>query len=85
MTDLGVAIRYLGVQFSHTSRGLLLHQYDFAMSILHLAQMHDCRPTFVLMAEGMILRRSMNAPLVNATLYRQLVGKLALVLTLLLL
>jgi hypothetical protein len=76
MTDLGSVTRYLGVQFQQTRHGLLLHQHDFAMNILLLAQMLDCRPTFVPMAEGTILRRSMNAPTVNAQLYRQLVGKL---------
>jgi hypothetical protein len=76
MTDLSSVTRYLGIQFQRTHHGLLLHQHDFAMSILLLAQMLDFRPTFVPMAEGTVLRRSMNAPTVNAQLYRQLVGKL---------
>jgi hypothetical protein len=76
MTDLGSVTRYLGVQFQWTHHSLLLHQHDFAMSILQLAQMLDCRPTFVPMAKGIVLRRSMNAPMVDAQLYRQFVGKL---------
>jgi hypothetical protein len=44
-TDLGDITCYLGVQFLCTSRRLLLHQHDFALSILRLTNMLATYPS----------------------------------------
>jgi hypothetical protein len=67
MIDLGNITRYLGIQF---------HRTHHALSILQLAHMFDNRPTYVPMAEGMVIQRSMQAPPFDGCSYRQLVGKL---------
>lgn len=74
MTDLSLITRDLGVQFHCTSHGLLLQQTAYAHSILALTNMEDSRPTLVPYQDGIILRHFMLS--VNATLYRQLMGKL---------
>jgi hypothetical protein len=76
MTNLNLITRYLGVQFHCTSHGLLLQQTAYAHSILALTNMEDSRPTLVPYQDGIILRHFMGSLLVNATLYRQLMGKL---------
>jgi hypothetical protein len=69
ITYLGHITCYLGIQFHYTSQGLLLHQGDFSISILHLANMMDNLPTFVSMAEGTLIKHSMNAPPIDGRLY----------------
>ena len=74
--DLGPLDRYLGVQFDRTTTGLHMHQRQYALSILKLFQMEDCKPSLTPLPEGLILSKHSDTPLVDATLYRMLVGKL---------
>ena len=74
--DLGPIQKYLGVQFDRDSTGLRMHQTEYALSILHLFQMENCTPSYTPLPEGLILSKDSHTPLVDATLYMMLVGKL---------
>ena len=66
----------LDVQFERDSCGLRMHQTQYALSILHQFQMEQCAPCHTPLPEGMVLSKYTSMPLVDATLYRMLVGKL---------
>ena len=74
--DLGPISRYLGVQFDRTATGLHMHQRQYALSILQLFHMQDCKPSLTPLPEGLSLSKHSDTPPVDATLYRMLVGKL---------
>ena len=74
--DLGPIHRYLGVQFERTPTCLHMHQTDYALSILQQFGMDNCNPSPTPLPEGLLLSKQTNTPLVDATLYRMLVGKL---------
>lgn len=74
--DLGPIQRYLGVQFERNSTALRMHQTEYAISILHQSGMQDCAPSSTPLPEGTTLSKDSATPLVDATIYRMLVGKL---------
>ena len=74
--NLSPITRYLGVQFDRTNTGLHLHQRQYALGILQLFQMEDCKPSLTPLPEGLTLSKNTDTPPVDATLYRMLVGKL---------
>ena len=74
--DLGPIRRYLGVEFDRTPTGLHMHQREYALSILRLFHMEDCKSSFTPLPEGLILSKDSGTPPIDATLYRMLVGKL---------
>ena len=74
--DLGPIRRYLGVQFDRTPTGLHMHQSEYALSILRLFNMEDCKPSLTPLPEGFTLSKNSDTPPVDPTLYRMLVGKL---------
>jgi hypothetical protein len=74
--DLGPIRRYLGVQFDHNDTGLHMHQKEYALSILQQFSMEACSPSLTPLPEGILLSKDSATPLVDATLYRMLVGKL---------
>ena len=76
MTDLGKVRRYLGISFEQTTLGILLHQKDYAASILKEFGMQDCRPATTPLPEGQILVADMKSPTIDKTHYYKLVGKL---------
>ena len=53
-----------------------MHQRDYALSILKLFNMEDCKSSMTPLPEGLILSKDSATPPVDATLYRMLVGKL---------
>jgi hypothetical protein len=53
-----------------------MHQTEYALSILQQFNMEQCSPSHTPLPEGMTLSKDSNTPLVDATLYRMLVGKL---------
>ena len=74
--DLGPITRYLGIQFDRTPTTLRMHQTEYALSILHQFGMDTCKPSQTPIPEGLLLSTHSDSPLVDATLYRMLVGKL---------
>lgn len=76
ITYYGPIIKYLGVNFVHHSRNLLLHQESYTLSILDKFYFLECRPSFISLNEGVMLRCEIRTTSVDSTLYKRIVGKL---------
>eukprot|EP00253_Pinus_taeda_P016509 PITA_16509 len=76
MTDLGHLHYFLGLQVLQSKEGISLSQSKYACDILRHFHMEDCKPAPSPFQSGVKLSVSCTSPGVDATLYRQLVGKL---------
>eukprot|EP00253_Pinus_taeda_P006432 PITA_06432 len=76
MTDLGHLHYFLGLQVLQSKEGISLSQSKYACDILRHFHMQDCKPAPSPFQSGVKLSVSCTSPEVDATLYRQLVGKL---------
>eukprot|EP00253_Pinus_taeda_P012672 PITA_12672 len=76
MTDLGHLHYFLGLQVLQSKEGISLSQAKYACDILRHFHMEDCKPAPSPFQSGVKLSVSCTSPEVDATLYRQLVGKL---------
>eukprot|EP00253_Pinus_taeda_P008972 PITA_08972 len=76
MTDLGHLHYFLGLQVLQSKEGISLSQSKYAFDILRHFHMEDCKPAPSPFQSGVKLSVSSTSPEVDATLYRQLVGKL---------
>ncbi|KAK9075210.1 hypothetical protein SSX86_003531 [Deinandra increscens subsp. villosa] len=73
--DLGNLHYFLGLQASHTPKGLFLNQANYATDIIERAKLTDAKPVSTPMSTGLVLT-SDGDPFEDATLYRSLVGAL---------
>ena len=76
MTDLGHLHYFLGLQVLQSQEGIFLSQSKYACDILRHFHMEDCKPAPSPFQSRVKLSVSCTSPEVDATLYRQLVGKL---------
>eukprot|EP00253_Pinus_taeda_P004510 PITA_04510 len=76
MTDLGHLHYFLGLQVLQSKEGISLSQFKYAYDLLCHFHMEDCKPTPSPFQSGAELSVTCTSPEVDATLYRQLVGKL---------
>ncbi|BAH92510.1 Os04g0196500 [Oryza sativa Japonica Group] len=76
MSDLGALRYYLGIEVTQDSDGITLGQAAYAGKILEKAGLKDCNPCQTPMEVRLKLRKGSDFPLVDATLYRSLVGSL---------
>eukprot|EP00253_Pinus_taeda_P023918 PITA_23918 len=76
MKDLGHLHYFLGLQVLQSKEGISLSQSKYACDILRHFHMEDCKPAPSPFQSGIKLSVSCTSPEVDATLYRQLVGKL---------
>lgn len=76
MSDLGELSYFLGMEFSPTSKGVLLHQKKYASDILRRFNMQNCNPAVTPMEPGLKLSKTSEGNKVNATLYKQIIGSL---------
>eukprot|EP00253_Pinus_taeda_P023024 PITA_23024 len=76
MTELGHLHYFLGLQVLQSKEGISLSQSKYACDILRHFHMEDCKPAPSPFQSGVKLSVSCTSPEVDATLYRQLVGKL---------
>ena len=76
MTDLGHLHYFLGLQVLQSQEGIFLSQSKYACDILRHFHMEDCKPAPSPFQSGVKLSVTCTSPEVDATLYRQLVGKL---------
>eukprot|EP00253_Pinus_taeda_P029202 PITA_29202 len=76
MTDLGHLHYFLGLQVLQSKECISLSQSKYACDILRHFHMEDCKPAPSPFQSGVELSVSCTSPEVDATLYRQLVGKL---------
>lgn len=79
MSDLGLLSYYLGLEVHQSANSITLCQPAYVEKILEKAGMVDCNPCSVPMEPWLKLSKVSNNPLVDATLYRSIVGSLSYV------
>ncbi|PKU76601.1 Retrovirus-related Pol polyprotein from transposon TNT 1-94 [Dendrobium catenatum] len=76
MRNLGPLANFLGIQTSHTSYGVLLHQQQYATRILERAGMHNSKPVATPLSCKTESSTNCSSEFPNPHLYRQLIGSL---------
>lgn len=76
MSDLGEIQKYLGIEFSRSQQGLLLHQKSYIIKDLKDFHMLECRPSTLPIDAGKYLTEDTSTTFVDPTFYRKLVGHL---------
>eukprot|EP00253_Pinus_taeda_P001646 PITA_01646 len=76
MTDLGLLHYCLGVEVWQTENNIFLSQSKYARNLVDRFRMQDCKPATTPMEPGLKLSAQSSSPLVDETLFRQLVGSL---------
>eukprot|EP00253_Pinus_taeda_P013728 PITA_13728 len=76
MTDLGHLHYFLGLQVLQSKEGISLSQSNYAYDLLRHFHMEDCKPAPSPFQSRAKISVTCTSPEVDATLYRQLVGKL---------
>ena len=74
MTDLGILSQFLGLEISQTKAGIKVHQSKYALEFLNKFKMKDCKARKTPFLSGVNLEEADSSPMVNNTLYRQLIG-----------
>jgi hypothetical protein len=76
MSDLGLLHYYLNIGVKQSVSGISLSQDDYTMKILERSDMTGCNQCHVLMEARLKLSKQSTQPLVDATIYRSIVGSL---------
>jgi hypothetical protein len=76
MDDLGLLSYYLGIEVHQKPEGITLCQEAYAKKVLESCGMNDCKPTHIPMEAHLELSKKSEAPAVDATEYRKVVGSL---------
>eukprot|EP00253_Pinus_taeda_P028983 PITA_28983 len=76
MKDLGLLHYFLGLEIWQRSGGLFVSQGKYAREILEKFNMHGCKPVDTPLPGGWRKGDATSVELVDATVYRQLVGSL---------
>ena len=64
----------MGLEISQSDLGIKVHQSKYASDLLKKFRMKDCKLSKTHFLSGVKLEEALSTPLVNNTLYRQLVG-----------
>ena len=70
MTDLGLLSQFLGLEIPQKK----VHQSKYALDFLNKFNMKYCKPSKTPFLSGVKLEEADSSPMVNNTLYRQLIG-----------
>jgi hypothetical protein len=76
MTDMGLLHFFLGLEISQDASGIRLSQAKYARDLLEIFHMTDCKSALTPFLLGVILEDGGDTPLIDNTLYKQLVGSL---------
>ena len=76
MKDLGLLHYFLGLEIWQCNDGLFVSQGKYAREILEKFNMHGCKPVDTPLPGGWRKKDATSAEVVDATVYRQLVGSL---------
>jgi hypothetical protein len=76
MKDIGPLRFFLGLEISEDASGITLSRAKYARDLLEIFHMTDCKSTPTPFLSGVRLEDGKDTPLVDSTLYRQLVGTL---------
>ena len=64
----------MGLEIAQTKHGIKLHQSNYDLDFLNKFNMKDCKPRKTPFLSGVKLEEADSSPMVNNTLYRQLIG-----------
>lgn len=76
MTDLGKLSYFLGMEFTYTTEGLILHQKKYAKELLKRFNMSNCNSAKSPVEVNLKLLSFENEDDIAATVYKQIVGSL---------
>jgi hypothetical protein len=76
MMDMGPLHFFLGLKISQDASGIKLSQAKYAQDLLEIFHMTDCKSAPTPFLSGVKLEDGRDTPLVENTLYKQLVGSL---------
>jgi len=76
ITDLGLLHYCLGVEVWQTENNIFPSQSKYARNLVDRFRMQDCKPATTPMEPGLKFSAQSSSPLVDETLFRQLVGSL---------
>ena len=76
MTDLGLLKNFLGLEIEKNERDIKMSQPHYASDVLKKFNMAECNASKSPFLSGIKMHEFGNSPLVDFTLYRQLVGSL---------
>jgi hypothetical protein len=78
MNNLGLHHYFIKIKFTHGSYNISLYQPQYTLYLLQRFHMEDCKPSLTPIIEGTKFKANLEPkyPLVDATLYRSLVGNL---------
>ena len=77
MTEVGLMKYFLGLEVMQTNKGIFTFQHKYATDILQRLRMDKCkRDVENPIALGTKLTKNDDEPVVNSTLYKQMVGSL---------
>ena len=74
MTDFGLLSQFLGLKIAQTKQGIKFHQSKYALDLLNKFNMKDYKPSKTPFLSGVKLEEAGSSPMVDSTLYRQLIG-----------
>ena len=74
MTDLGLLSQFLGLEIAQSQHGIKLHQSKYALDLLNKFNIKDCKLSKTPFLSRVKLEEVGSSPMVNNTLYRQLIG-----------
>ena len=74
ITDLGLLSQLLGLKITQSQHGIKVHQSKYAMDFLNKFNMKYCKPRKTPFLSGVMLKEAGSSPMVNNTLFRQLIG-----------
>lgn len=76
MKDLGQMHYFLGLEVWHNPKEIFLSQGKYAVGILKRFGMMDCKPMTTPMTTNVKLLSDTSSDIVDATLFRQMIGSL---------
>ena len=76
MTDLVLLSQFLGLEISQSQDGIKFHQSKYASYFINKFIMNYFKPSNTPFLSGVKLEKEGSSPMVNNTLYRQLIGYL---------
>ena len=74
MTDLGLLSQFLGLKIDQSQHGIKVHHSKYALEFLNKFNIKYCKPSKTPFLSGVKLEEEGSSPMVNNTLYRQLIG-----------
>ena len=74
MTDLGLLRQFLGLEIEKNGKGIMMTQTKYASDLMNKFNMAECKEAKSPFLSGIKLHEFGNSPLVDITLYKQLVG-----------